>query len=93
MVSYREGVWKREGPLVNIPLVLGQWYEVEFQVRGPEYRVIFDGREVFRQVAQNRSGWVGLGSGSCVTRYKDISITNPKGEDLWKGLPDDLPAQ
>ena len=87
MVTYRLNEWKRDGAITEIPVLLGQWYEVEFQVRGPNYRVLFDGQERYHQIAQFRSGWVGLGSAYCVTHYKDISIFTQDGKVLWQGLP------
>ena len=99
MVSYPNEVWTREGgafetsPLLLGQLLLGQWYEVEVQVRGKEYWVLVEKREVIHKFARYESGWAGLGSLNCVTRYKDISITAPNGRVLWKGLPDDLPGK
>ncbi len=92
--SYPDGEWHREGEYEPIvPLEYGRWYDVELQVRGKQFRVLFDNKEILQQFARIGSGWVGLGSADCITRFKDISVTTPKGEILWQGLPDELPAK
>jgi hypothetical protein len=48
---------------------------------------------MFHGFALFESGWVGLGSAECVSRFKNIKVTNLKGEPIWEGLPDDLPAR
>ena len=69
---------------------LGKEYSVRLKVRGQEVTTYLDGKEWFHCVDKRfTKGRVGFATPPGATsRFRDILIRTPEGEDLWKGPPE-----
>ena len=67
----------------------GRWYQVWVKVRGAECWCYLDGQELLHDVDKRfTKGRVGLATWDATARFRDIVVTTPDGEVLWKGVPD-----
>jgi formylglycine-generating enzyme required for sulfatase activity/serine/threonine protein kinase len=67
----------------------GRWYKVWVKVRGAECWCYVDGRELLHDVDKRfTSGRIGLATWDATARFRDVVVTTPEGDVLWKGLPD-----
>ena len=67
----------------------GRWYKVWVKVRGAECWCYVDDRELLHDVDKRFTrGRIGLATWDATARFRDIVVTTPEGEVLWKGMPD-----
>jgi hypothetical protein len=85
-----DGKWDRkDGMFVAGPIDFGKWYEVRLEIRGSKIRCLVDGKEVLSS-ADDRftKGRIGFSTWDSACRFRDIVVTSPNDEVLWKGVPD-----
>jgi hypothetical protein len=66
----------------------GQWYEVRLVVRGAQFSCYVDGQLLVQgNNGDFTQGHVAIGTTASASRFRNISITSPRGKVLWRGIP------
>jgi hypothetical protein len=70
-------------------LETGRWYTMEVRVRGARIVCRLDGEDVLEcQDERYPRGGVGLRTWNTAAAFRNIRVTDPKGEILFEGVPD-----
>jgi serine/threonine protein kinase len=72
----------------QMPTAVGRWYDVLIKVCDSKYWCYINGDEVFHGDSRFTKGRIGLAAWDAKARFRDIVITSPEGEELWKGPPE-----
>ncbi len=70
-------------------LTPGKWHRMRIDAAGQTFTAYLDGDRVFSvSDAANSRGRVGLRAFESVCRFRNLTVTAPNGETLWRGLPE-----
>jgi serine/threonine protein kinase/WD40 repeat protein/tetratricopeptide (TPR) repeat protein len=72
----------------NGKLTQGQWYSIKVEVRGKRFQYFLDGKKVFNfENDANPRGFLQIDAIRAAARFRNIRVTDPKGQILWQGPP------
>lgn len=81
-------------PRIEVPdaIQLDRWYTLKVSVRGKDVQASCDGQVLLKSSGcRSETGRVGFRTWRVspgTTRFRNISVTDPEGVVLWKGVPD-----
>ena len=66
----------------------GKWYRVRIEARGSRFKVFLEDKQLFDfQLKGFDRGGVGLRTSQSSARFRNIKVTDPRGQVLFEGLP------
>ena len=83
-----DGKIARPKQSVSGGVVYGKWHPARLEVRGVDYRLLLDGKELFKSSDKRLSkGRIGFATLSTSVRFRNISIRTKDGKYMWEGPP------
>ena len=65
-----------------------RWYDIKLEVRESKIRCFSEGEIIFEHKDDRfKEGLIGFNTWNASARFRNIEVTTPEGELIWKGLP------